>query len=97
MRSYFESKVDSVKKWPRIVRVVVGSLLILGGVLGFFPILGFWMIPLGLVILAVDFRWARHALVNLRWRLRAWRRRYFRRGRDNSAPPSDKQIRKSSQ
>lgn len=86
MRSYFESKVDSVKKWPRVVRITVGGLFVLGGLLGFFPILGFWMIPLGLIILAVDFRWARHALVNLRWRLRAWRRRYFGR----RAPRSNK-------
>ncbi len=86
MRSYFESKVDSVKKWPRVVRIAVGGLFILGGLLGFFPILGFWMIPLGLVILAVDFRWARHVLVNLRWRLRALRRRYFSR----RAPRSNK-------
>ncbi|MDZ7841725.1 MAG: PGPGW domain-containing protein [Gammaproteobacteria bacterium] len=83
MKSYFESKVDSVKKWPRVLRVSLGILLMLGGVLGFFPVLGFWMIPLGLIILAVDFRWARHALVNLRWRLRAMRRRFFfRRNRE---------------
>jgi hypothetical protein len=79
MRSYFESKVDSVKKWPRVLRVGLGIALILGGILGFLPILGFWMIPLGLIILAVDFRWARHALTNLRWRLRAIRRRFFSR------------------
>jgi hypothetical protein len=90
MRSYFESKVDSVKKWPRFLRITVGSLLILGGILGFFPILGFWMIPLGLIILAVDFRWARHALTNLKWRLRALRRRYMPRKANGRAPgPND--------
>lgn len=77
MRSYFESKLESVRKWPRIARAALGILLILGGMLGFFPVLGFWMIPLGLVILAADFRWARHALVNLRLRLRSLRRRYY--------------------
>jgi len=77
MRSYFETKLDSVKKWPRIARITAGLLLIVGGFLGFFPVLGFWMIPLGLVILAVDFRWARHALVNLKLRLRSYRRRHF--------------------
>jgi len=51
--------------------------------LGFFPVLGFWMIPLGLVVLATDFRWARRALVNLKWRLRGYRRRYYPRG-DNA-------------
>lgn len=77
MRSYFESKLDSVRKWPKIARASLGILLILGGILGFFPVLGFWMIPLGLVILAADFRWARHSLVNLRMRLRSLRRRFY--------------------
>lgn len=79
MKSYFESKLDSVRKWPRIARATLGILLILGGVLGFFPVLGFWMIPLGLLILAADFRWARHALVNLKIRLRSLRRLFFRK------------------
>lgn len=30
----------------------VGLLLIAGGVLGFLPLLGFWMIPLGVLLLA---------------------------------------------
>jgi hypothetical protein len=29
--------------------------LVLGGLLGFLPVLGFWMIPVGLAILAIDF------------------------------------------
>jgi hypothetical protein len=89
MRSYFESKVNTVKKWPRFLRVTVGTLLVLGGLLGFFPVLGFWMIPLGLIILAVDFRWARHALTNLKWRLRALRRRYMPRKANGRAPGSN--------
>ncbi len=39
----------------RLARTVLGVLLIIGGVLGFLPILGFWMIPLGLLVLSVDF------------------------------------------
>ena len=35
-------------------RIPIGLLLIAGGVLGFLPILGFWMIPLGVVLLAED-------------------------------------------
>ena len=38
-----------------ILRLVLGILLIIGGSLGFLPVLGFWMIPLGLLVLAVDF------------------------------------------
>lgn len=88
MKSYFDSKLDSVKKGPKAVRISIGLLLVVGGLFGFLPVLGFWMIPLGLVILAVDFRWARHTLVNARWKLRAWRRRYLsRRNNRMPAPP----------
>jgi hypothetical protein len=36
------------------VRIPVACALILGGIVGFLPILGFWMIPLGLLLLAQD-------------------------------------------
>ena len=36
------------------VRVPLGLLLILGGLLGFLPVLGFWMLPLGLGLLSLD-------------------------------------------
>lgn len=36
------------------VRVPAGFALIGGGVLGFLPVLGFWMLPLGLALIAVD-------------------------------------------
>lgn len=38
----------------RLGRVALGSGLMAGGLLGFLPILGFWMLPLGFVILAED-------------------------------------------
>jgi hypothetical protein len=47
-----------------ILRVFIGVVLILGGCLGFLPVLGFWMIPLGLVVLSIDLPIAR------RWRRR---------------------------
>ena len=37
-----------------IVRMLIGVVLILGGFLGFLPVLGFWMIPLGLMVLSID-------------------------------------------
>jgi hypothetical protein len=37
-----------------IIRMVIGAALVILGIFGFLPILGFWMIPLGLVILSVD-------------------------------------------
>ena len=56
----------------RPIRVILGLALIIGGVLGFLPVLGFWMIPLGLLVLSVDLPMVR------RWRRRLelwWGRR----------------------
>ena len=44
------------RRVPPGLRLVVGLLLILGGVLGFLPVLGFWMIPLGLGVAALDIK-----------------------------------------
>lgn len=38
----------------RLARIAVGIVLIIGGILGFLPILGFWMVPLGIIILSQD-------------------------------------------
>ena len=35
-------------------RVPLGVLLVLGGSVGFLPVRGFWMVPLGLLLLALD-------------------------------------------
>ena len=43
----------------RPVRVLIGILLILCGFLGFLPILGFWMVPMGLVVLSIDLPFVR--------------------------------------
>ncbi|MDP5348637.1 MAG: hypothetical protein NWT12_06295 [Paracoccaceae bacterium] len=51
------------RKVPPGLRLLVGLLLIIGGLLGFLPVLGFWMIPLGLGVAALDvlplWRWLR--------------------------------------
>lgn len=31
-----------------------------GGVFGFLPIVGFWMLPLGLAFVALDIPWTKH-------------------------------------
>ena len=49
----------------RLLRILIGVLLILGGLFAFLPILGFWMIPLGLLVLSIDIP-----------RVRRWRRRF---------------------
>lgn len=38
----------------RWVRIPLGVLLVLGGIFSFLPVLGIWMLPLGLLLLAVD-------------------------------------------
>ncbi|MZR30527.1 PGPGW domain-containing protein [Sneathiella litorea] len=46
----------------KIGRFILGWSLVIGGAFGFLPVLGFWMIPLGLLILSTDYAFAR------RWR-----------------------------
>lgn len=43
-----------LKPSSRWVRIPSGALLIVGGVLSFLPVLGIWMLPLGLALLAED-------------------------------------------
>lgn len=38
-----------------LVRLPLGVVLLFGGVFSFLPILGLWMLPLGLMLLAIDF------------------------------------------
>jgi len=49
------------------IRIGLGAVLIGGGLLGFLPVLGFWMIPLGLLVLSIDLpvvrRWRRQLTV----------------------------------
>ncbi len=54
------------------VRKTVGVALVIGGLLGFLPVLGYWMLPLGLGLLAVDWPVARRAYRRL---LSWWGRR----------------------
>lgn len=37
-----------------LARQALGGGLVIGGILGFLPVLGFWMIPLGLLVLSID-------------------------------------------
>ena len=57
----------------RIVRVCIGLGLVIGGILGFLPVLGFWMVPLGVLVLSIDLPWARR----LRRRFAVWFSRRF--------------------
>ena len=78
-----------------VVRVCLGILLLLGGFLWFLPLLGAWMLPLGLLILSVDFAIARRlrrkgevAVVPVYRRVKLWweARRANRAARKSEAP-----------
>jgi hypothetical protein len=58
------------------LRVILSVLLILGGMLWFFPILGLWMLPLGLLLIADDLPAFRRWLVTMAMRF------------DRSSPPT---------
>ncbi|HET7409052.1 MAG TPA: tryptophan synthase subunit beta [Paracoccaceae bacterium] len=66
----------------RMVRIPLGALLVLGGLAGFLPVLGLWMLPLGLLLLAVDIPRLRGcvsgAIIRVRRRLDIWGRRWRR-------------------
>ncbi len=68
----------SIIRWvrqpsSRWVRIPLGIVLILGGIVGFLPILGFWMVPLGLMLLAHDIPFMQPPLVRLLdWVERKW-------------------------
>jgi hypothetical protein len=63
-------------KW---IRSPLGGLLVLGGLLSFLPILGIWMLPLGLLLLAQDIpllkRPTSSAMIRIERRWAEWRRR----------------------
>jgi len=46
--------VRTRKRVPPGLRLLLGLLLICGGIVGFLPVLGFWMIPLGIAVAALD-------------------------------------------
>ncbi len=79
-------------KWARIP---AGVLLIVGGFLGFLPLVGFWMLPLGLILLAEDIppmrRLRDHALDRLEQRRPRWFAAAGRLRQSGTAPDSPRQ------
>lgn len=50
------------ERLPPVIRSLVGVLLMIGGVFGFLPVLGFWMFPLGLAFIALDIPFTAHRI-----------------------------------
>lgn len=70
------------------MRWAVALLLMAGGVLSFLPLLGVWMLPLGLLLLAVDVPVLRGPAAALTIRGRRWSSGRLRRLGLRSAPRS---------
>lgn len=66
-----------------LIRVPLGLLLVFGGVFSFLPILGLWMLPLGLALLALDIPFLQRpvggTMVRGERRFSLWRRARRRR------------------
>ena len=75
----------------RLVRIPLGIILIAGGFVGFLPILGFWMVPLGLLLLAQDIPFLKRPTGRLLvWFNRTWQRWKRRwQGRSNGDVPAN--------
>ena len=57
----------------RLLRLVIGFLLILGGIFSILPVLGIWMLPLGLALIAEDWPGIKPYLESAaRWCERIW-------------------------
>ncbi len=57
LRAWLRSALETVRRRvPPGLRFLLGLLLVIGGGFGFLPILGFWMIPLGVAVMALDIR-----------------------------------------
>ena len=73
MQKFVRHQYHRLKTHPNHwLRKIVGILLVVGGLFGFLPVLGYWMIPVGLALLAVDWPWARRLS---RWLISWWGQR----------------------
>ena len=59
---------------PRVVRVTVGLLLVIGGFFAILPVLGLWMIPLGIAVMFFEAPWVRDKWRAARAWWKAWRK-----------------------
>lgn len=61
-------------------RIPISAILILGGIFSFLPVLGIWMLPLGLILIAQDIPFLQAPIVRmLQWAERKWNERQARK------------------
>jgi hypothetical protein len=71
------------KPSSQLVRIPLALLLMVGGVFAFLPVLGFWMLPLGLILIAQDIPFLQRPLArSLGWAERKWLRRQAKTAAD---------------
>src|SRR4051794_39764743 len=80
--AWFETKLSprpaGFVRWlrrpsSRLVRIPLAILLVVGGIFSFLPILGLWMLPLGLLLIAQDVPFLQKPLAEmLGWIERKW-------------------------
>ena len=73
---------------PPGLRTLLGFCFMTGGVFGFLPVLGFWMFPLGMAFVALDFPPARQR-IDL-WLIKLYRRAKFDGEHVNIHPPTSR-------
>ncbi len=70
------------KPSSRLARIPLAILLVIGGIFSFLPVLGLWMLPLGLLLIAQDIPFLQEPLARmLGWIERQWRARQRARKR----------------
>lgn len=77
-----------IKPTGRFVRIPIGLLFIVGGIFSFLPVLGIWMLPLGVMLMAIDVppirRWVVRMAPKIEARWRAWRIKRLKQSRDTT-------------
>ena len=69
---------------PPGVRTLLGLLFCVGGVFGFLPVLGFWMLPLGFCLIGLDVPFLRSRLNRL---IERWEKELNEPPANNPPPP----------
>jgi hypothetical protein len=65
----------------RLVRIPLAILLVFGGIFSFLPVLGVWMLPLGLILIAQDLPFLQGPMARmLGWIERKWIERKAAKG-----------------
>ncbi|MCP9627227.1 hypothetical protein NML43_09030 [Rhodopseudomonas palustris] len=98
--TWFESKLPPKpahfvgwlrKPSSKYVRLPIGALLVGGGLLSFLPVLGLWMLPLGLVLIAQDVpALEKPTARSLGWLERKWLERQRSKGVDVAPRPAER-------